>query len=121
MAQTRGGQGLGLFIKGQVVKVLFPFSDLSGSKKRPGFVVANLHGDDTLLCQITSQNDEQDPYAISLDTSDFEDGSLRHPSFIRPSKLFTADSTIVSEVIGYVNQKKADEVEQAIIGIVQSR
>ena len=83
--------------------------------------MANLHGDDALLCQITSQNDEQDPYAISLNSSDFEAGSLLHPSFIRPSKLFTADSTIVSEVIGYVNKMKADEVEQAIVGIIQSR
>jgi mRNA interferase MazF len=111
---------LGLFVKGQIVKVLFPFSDLSGSKKRPGYVVANLHGDDTLLCQITAQNAEQDPYALPLNSSDFKDGSLRYPSFIRPSKLFTADSTIVSEVIGYVNQRKADEVEQAIVGIIQS-
>jgi mRNA interferase MazF len=120
MAQIRGGQGVGLFVKGQVVKVLFPFSDLTGSKKRPGFVVANLHGDDTLLCQITSQNDDQDPYAIPLNSSDFEDGSLRQPSFIRPSKLFTADSAIISEVIGYVNPGKANEIEQAIIRIVQS-
>lgn len=112
---------MGLFVKSQVVKVLFPFSDLSGSKKRPGLVVANLHGDDTLLCQITSQNDEQDPYAISLDSSDFEEGSLRYPSFIRPSKLFTADSTIISDVIGYVNRTKMDEVEQSIIRIIQSR
>lgn len=111
---------MGLFVKGQIVKVLFPFSDLSGSKKRPGYVVANLHGDDTLLCQITTQNDEQNPYALPLNSSDFEDGSLRHPSFILPSKLFTADSTIVSEVIGYVNQRKADEVERAIVGIIQS-
>lgn len=121
MAQTRGGQGLGLFVKGQVVKVLFPFSDLSGSKKRPGFVVANLHGDDTLLCQITSQNDEQDPYAITLVSSDFQAGNLRYPSFIRPSKLFTADSTIITEVIGYVNTGKTDEVDQAIIRIIQSK
>jgi mRNA interferase MazF len=112
---------LGLFVKGQVVKVLFPFSDLSGSKKRPGYVVANLQGDDTLLCQITSQNDEQDPYAISLVTTDFQSGNLRYPSFVRPSKLFTADSTIVSEVIGYVNQTKTDEIEKAIIRIIQSR
>ena len=111
---------MGLFVKGQVVKVLFPFSDLSGSKKRPGFVVANLQGDDTLLCQVTSQNDEQDPYALSLTSSDFEEGSLRYPSFIRPSKLFAADSTIISEVIGYVSKSKTDEVDQSIIRIIKS-
>ena len=112
---------MGLLIKGQVLKVLFPFSDLSDAKKRPGLVVATIQGDDTILCQITSQNDEQDPYAISLNSSDFEDGSLRYPSFIRPSKLFTADSTIISDVIGYVKQTKINEVEQTIIRIIRSR
>lgn len=111
---------MGLFVKGQIVKVLFPFSDLSDSKKRPGYVAANLQGNDTILCQITSQNDEQDPYAISLNTSDFQEGSLRYPSFVRPSKLFTADSTIISEVIGYISQTKQNEIEQAIIRIIQS-
>jgi mRNA interferase MazF len=121
MAQTKGGQGLGLFVKGQVLKVLFPFSDLSGAKKRPGLVVANIRGDDTILCQITSQNDDHDPYAIPLTSADFEDGDLRQSSYIRPGKLFTADPTIITGVIGYLKQGKADETEQAIIRIIQSK
>ena len=43
------------FVKGDVVVIPFPFSDLSGSKKRPALVLADLPGDDILLCQITSQ------------------------------------------------------------------
>ena len=43
------------FVKGEVVVIPFPFSDLSGSKKRPALVLADLEGDDILLCQITSQ------------------------------------------------------------------
>lgn len=34
------------FIKGDVVVIPFPFSDLSQSKRRPALVVANLKGDD---------------------------------------------------------------------------
>lgn len=112
---------MGLFIKGQVLKVLFPFSDLSDAKKRPGLVVATISGDDTILCQITSQNDEQDPYAIPLTEADFEDGNLRQTSYIRPNKIFTADPTIISGVIGYIKQSKMDEVDQAIIKILQSK
>jgi mRNA interferase MazF len=37
-----------------VVVVPFPFSDLTQSKRRPAVVVANLTGDDVILCQITS-------------------------------------------------------------------
>ncbi|MFA6084453.1 hypothetical protein [Mucilaginibacter sp.] len=43
------------FIKGDVVVIPFPFSDLSGSKRRPALVLADLPGDDIILCQITSQ------------------------------------------------------------------
>ena len=53
------------FIKGDVVVVPFPFSDLSQAKRRPALVVAELKGADLILCQITSQN-IQDVYAIPL-------------------------------------------------------
>ena len=43
------------FVKGDVVVLPFPFSDLSNSKKRPALVVANLEGEDIILCQITSK------------------------------------------------------------------
>ena len=42
------------FIKGDVVVIPFPFSDLSQSKRRPALVVVSLEGDDAILCQITS-------------------------------------------------------------------
>ena len=37
---------MGKFVKGDVVIIPFPFTDLSTSKKRPAFVVADLSGDD---------------------------------------------------------------------------
>jgi len=43
------------FVKGDVVIVPFPFSDLSQSKRRPALVIAGLDGDDLILCQITSR------------------------------------------------------------------
>ena len=90
-------------------------------KKRPGLVVATIQGDDTILCQITSQNDEQDPYAIPLISEDFDEGNLRQPSYIRPNKIFTADPSIISGVIGYIKQNKMDEVNKAIIRILQPK
>jgi mRNA interferase MazF len=46
------------FVKGDVVVVPFPFSDLSEAKRRPALVIADLAGDDFVLCQITSQTEE---------------------------------------------------------------
>ena len=42
------------FVKGDVVVVPFPFSDLSQAKRRPALVISKLDGDDLILCQITS-------------------------------------------------------------------
>ncbi|MEY5048833.1 MAG: hypothetical protein RLZZ175_2192 [Bacteroidota bacterium] len=37
------------FVKGDVVVLPFPFSDLTGTKRRPALVLANLQGDDVIL------------------------------------------------------------------------
>jgi len=47
---------MGRFVKGDVVVMPFPYSDLSATKKRPALVIAALDGDDVILCQITSQS-----------------------------------------------------------------
>lgn len=92
---------MGSFVKGDVVVAPFPFSDLSTTKRRPALVVATLTGDDIILCQITSQA-ATDRYAIPLVDDDFANGSLRHPSSIRPNRLFTADAAIVLYRAGVV-------------------
>ncbi|MGV0106530.1 hypothetical protein [Nostoc sp. DSM 114167] len=61
------------FVKGDVVIVPFPFSDLTGTKRRPALVIATFQRDDLILCQITSQA-VGDIYAIQLDNSDFSYG-----------------------------------------------
>jgi mRNA interferase MazF len=65
------------FIKGDVVVIPFPFSDLTQSKRRPALVITELEGDDLILCQITSQA-VKDKYAILISDNDFETGGLKH-------------------------------------------
>jgi len=81
------------FVKGDVVVIPFPFSDLSGTKRRPALVLADLPGNDILLCQITSQQ-TKDIFAISLAANDFSTGSLTVASYIRPTRIFTADKIL---------------------------
>ena len=106
-------------VKGDVVVLPFPFSDLSAAKRRPALVVATLQGPDVILCQITSRS-TRDSNAIALDANDFSDGSLRVASNIRPNRLFTADSQLVLYRVGGVTQAKLQEVVDAIIQIVSS-
>lgn len=106
------------FVKGDVVVIPFPFSDLTGSKRRPALVLADLPGDDILLCQITSQQ-TQDPFAIRLDNTDFSSGSLPTSSYIRPARIFTADKSIIVRRAGTVKNVVAENVVQSIIHIIQ--
>lgn len=107
------------FVKGDVVVTPFPFSDLKSLIKRPALVVANLKGEDIILCQITSKY-HQDPYQITLSQSDFSNGGLKIDSFIKPSILFTLRESIILYKIGRVNKGKIKEVEDKVCNILRS-
>ncbi|MBI4688125.1 MAG: type II toxin-antitoxin system PemK/MazF family toxin [Nitrospirae bacterium] len=106
------------FVKGDVVVVPFPFSDLTQSKRRPALVISKLEGDDIILCQITSQA-IKDNYAISIDDKDFEAGGLKQPSNVRPNRIFTADSHIVLYKIGNLRTDKLNEVIGKVVEIIR--
>jgi mRNA interferase MazF len=106
------------FVKGDIVVLPFPFSDLSNSKRRPALVLADLQGDDIILCQITSKN-TKDSYAIALDNSDLVSGSLSVASNIRPNRLFTADKKIIAYALGRISQNKYQGVVKVINELIQ--
>ena len=66
---------MGKFVRGDIVIVPFPFSDLTSSKRRPALVLVDLKGDDLILCQITSQS-LNDDMAVTVDLTDVEKGTL---------------------------------------------
>ncbi len=106
------------FVKGDVVVIPFPFSDLSQSKRRPALVLSVLQGDDLILCQITSKS-IKDNYAIPVDENDFEAGSLNLESNIRPNRLFTADNHIILYRIGNIKIIKLNQVIDKVVEIIK--
>jgi mRNA interferase MazF len=107
------------FIKGDVVIIPFPFSDLSASKRRPALVLADLAGNDIVLCQITSQQ-VRDADAIELADSDMVTGSLKQSSNIRPNRLFTADKAIIVYKVGSITTIKFQQVRDKIVALLDS-
>jgi len=101
------------FVVGDVVAAYFPFSDLKGHKLRPALVLAEAEFNNVILCQITSK-----PYsskiAIKLSKDEFEQGGLPVISYIRPDKLFTADSSIIQKISGRLKTKKKHAVLTAV-------
>ena len=105
------------FVKGDVVVVPFPFSDLTRAKRRPALVIAELEGNDLILCQITSQS-IRDRYAVSIDEDDFETGTLRRRSNVRPNRIFTVDRYIILYKISHLKPEKINQVIENIISIL---
>lgn len=106
-------------VKGNIVVVPFPFSDLSSTKRRPALVVSVLEGDGLILVQITSRDRGPDKYSINLDKEDFTKGHLNIPSYIKPNKIFTADNSLILYTIGQISQKKLSSVLERICEIVK--
>lgn len=105
------------FVVGDVVVVPFPFSDLTQTKRRPALVVADLQGEDLILCQITSQT-ISDRYAILISDEDFTIGGLNQPSNIRPNRIFTASQTIIAYKAGAIIPTKLLEAIDKIVEIL---
>lgn len=105
-------------MKGDVVVVPFPFSDLTRAKRRPALVVAELEGDDLILCQITSQQ-IKDKYAVSIEDNDFKTGTLRQKSNVRPNRIFTADCHIVLYSLAHLKPDRINDVIERIVDILR--
>src|SRR6266705_190243 len=106
---------MGSFVKGEVVVLPFPFSDLSDSKRRPALVLAKLSGDDLFLCMITRSPRDRD--SIPLTDADFVSGQLNQASHIRTNRLFTADSNLIYYSVGKLKPHKLEEVINKVIDI----
>jgi len=107
------------FVKGDVVIVPFPFSDLSIVKRRPALVVAVPGGDDVILCQITSQQ-IRDRYAGGITNMDFTEGTLHKPSNVRPNRLFSASTNLILYRAGRLNDQTLASVIDRIVEILQA-
>ena len=107
------------FVKGDVVVVPFPFSDLTTAKRRSALVLAKLDGDDVILSQVTSQT-VRDRCAVGLKDSDFADGGLNLPSNVRPNRVFTADTRIVLYRVGSLKPSKLTEVVDRVVAILRN-
>lgn len=100
---------MGIPSVGDVVIIPFPYSVLSQSKRRPALVLAEASRGDFLLCQITSKQ-YGDLHALSLKESDFLSGGIKRDSFIRGSKLFTANEALILGIAGHLTHSKLSEV-----------
>ena len=89
------------FRVGDVVMIVFPYTDLSSSKLRPAVLMTHPDRDgDFIAAAVTSQAGHDGSLPIS--NADMAIGSLKKDSYIRADKLFTFHTSIVRRNIGQV-------------------
>ncbi len=97
----------------EIVLVPFPYSDMSGSKRRPVLIVSNDQYNasfpDTVVVVITSKIGKVDEYSLTLESKDLEIGLLPEPSLIRVHKLFTIEQSRILKRFSVLGREKMRE------------
>jgi len=111
-----------MYEQGDIVKVPFPFSDLSNIRKRPVLILSknkdNEIVDDVITCGITS-NLKNTKYSIEIDNKDLEKGKIPIKSRIKIDKLFTLKQSIIEKKIAKVNQETFEKVREEFCNLVK--
>ncbi len=103
---------------GSIVTVPFPFTDLSAVKRRPALVVI-IHGQDVVLCGVTSKLSRRLD-AVPLKQGGMAEGRLPKPSEIRPLKLFTLHRALLRSVVGRVSEDTLQRVVGFLVSALRS-
>lgn len=106
-------------MRGDVVVVNFPFTNLQNAKRRPALVVKVVDSEDLILCQITSKF-KHDNFSIPLSTADFNNGGLTKESFIRPNRIFTLHKDLIIKKAGTLKPERLIVVLRNIISFLES-
>ena len=108
-----GRRGVARPERGALVLVPFPFTDLTGQKRRPAVVVSprGFHAEDVVVCAVTSRVPPRlDRWGIALDAGDMVERRLPRPSVVLVGKLFTIHRDLIRGVAGRLEPAKLDEL-----------
>lgn len=108
-----------MVVKGNVVLVSFPFTDLNPIKLRPSIVLwVDPIGQDVVICAITCQNiDHLDEGEFLLDIADpeFPRTGLRVSSKVKTTRIATLDRQLVVRQLGELSNQQLLKLDTNII------
>jgi mRNA interferase MazF len=105
-----------MFAFGSIVLTRFPFSDLSGDKRRPALVISrdNNRRPDLVVCFITSVP-RAGPDMASIEASRVT--GLKVPSVVRFDKIATVERSIISGKLGDAASSWLSAQQSAFFGV----
>lgn len=103
-------------LKGDIVLITFPFTDLSGTKLRPAVILSETSFDIT-VCFITTQLQWKESSDLLLAPT--SQNGLRKQSLVRISKMATLDKALAKGLLGKLDQTELDELNRLLRIIFQ--
>jgi mRNA interferase MazF len=107
------------FVKGEVVILEFPFSNLVQIKRRPSLIIKVPKGEDVIVCQITGKPYEPS-VEIPLKKVDFNKGNLKVDSYLRLDKIFSIEKSLIKYKIGSLKKEKFNEILEKVCSFIKS-
>lgn len=107
------------FVKGDIVILEFPFSNLIQIKRRPSLVIKVPKGDDIIVCQITGKSYEKS-VEILIKKEDFNKGNLKTESYVRLDKIFSIEKSLIKYKAGSLKQEKFNEIIESIYSFLKN-
>lgn len=101
------------FIRGDVLVIEFPFSNLKNTKRRPVLLLKVPKGEDFIVAQITGSSYNKS-VEIPIKDMDFKHGSLKRESYIRIDKIASIEKFLVKYKVGSLKLKKFSEILEKI-------
>jgi len=100
---------VGIFERGEIVRVDFPYGNMRQVKERPALVLGMDADGDVLLARITSI-EPQDDYFVPIFAEDVVGFAFPKNSYIRCQKLTTIENSIIAKSLGHLNERILAEV-----------
>ena len=109
--------------RGDVVEVNWPFSDLSGSKRRPAVVVQAdfLNGliDDTIFVKVTSRRFGIPGTEVELDPAVETAAGLNKLCYASCKEILTRDQGLVLRIAGVLSDAAMRQVEDCLKKVLE--
>ena len=109
---------MGSFAVGDILLARFPFSDLSRAKLRPVVVVGLSEFENLIVAQITSKTPDINQ-SLRIDSKDIagEIDILHKDSYIRTSKIFTTDPSLIIRKLGKLAPRPKRNLHKQLLDI----
>jgi len=109
--------------KGDIVLVPFPFTDLTGTKLRPGLILwVDNAGNDITLCFISSQNVTNvtlEEFVLDPSDTEFAATGLKVVSKVRVTRVVTIERKLITRRIGKLGANQIQQLNTLMLQAFQ--